>query len=153
MEEDSLKGINREYAALIKEYLGKIKDKATGVLLFGSVAQGEELPFPRSDIDMIVVTKELPSDFFERAEVVRKIENSPSLLQSIWMTEDEFIGQFKARAGYLLDAIYEGRIIYDRGFLKNIIPEAKRELKEKGIKRVGSAWVWPVKRAGEVFEL
>ncbi|NJD78111.1 MAG: nucleotidyltransferase domain-containing protein [Candidatus Methanoperedens sp.] len=147
MEENSLKDINEEYAALIKEYLEKVKSRVTGVLLFGSVARREELPFPQSDIDMIVVAKDLPSDFFKRAELVRKIEDCPSLLQSIWMTEEEFISQLKAGAGYLLDAIYEGRIIYDTGFLRRIIPQAKSELEIQGIRRVGRAWVRPVKRA------
>lgn len=146
MEENSLKDLNEEYAALLKEYLEKVKNRVTGVLLFGSVARREELPFPQSDIDMIVVAKDLPSDFFQRAELVRKIENCPSLLQSIWMTEEEFISQFKAGAGYLLDAIHEGKIIYDRGFLRKIIPQAKHELEAKGIRRIGSAWVRPVKR-------
>lgn len=146
MENNSLKGLNEEYVALIKEYLEKVKHRVTGVLLFGSVARREELPFPQSDIDMIVVAKDLPSDFFKRAELVRKIENCPSLLQSIWMTEEEFISQFEAGAGYLLDAIHEGRIIYDRGFLRKTIPQAKSELEIQGIKRVGSAWVWPIQR-------
>ncbi len=146
MENNSLKGLNEEYVALIKEYLEKVKHSVTGVLLFGSVARSEELPFPQSDIDMIVVAKDLPSDFFKRAELVRKIENCPSLLQSIWMTEEEFISQFEAGAGYLLDAIHEGRIIYDMGFLRKIIPQAKSELEIQGIKRVGSAWVWPIQR-------
>lgn len=146
MENNSLKGLNEEYVALIKEYLEKVKHRVTGVLLFGSVARREELPYPQSDIDMIVVAKDLPSDFFKRAELVRKIENSPSLLQSIWMTEEEFISQFEAGAGYLLDAIHEGRIIYDMGFLRKIIPHAKSELEIQGIKRVGSAWVWPIQR-------
>ena len=146
MEENSLQNLNEEYASLLKEYLEKVKNRVTGVLLFGSVARREELPFPQSDIDMIVVAKDLPSDFFERAELVRKIENCPSLLQSIWMTEEEFISQFKAGAGYLLDAIHEGRIIYDMGFLRKIIPQAKSELQIEGIKRVGCAWVWPVMR-------
>lgn len=153
MEENSLKSLNEEYAALIKEYLGKIKNKATGALLFGSLARGQELPFPKSDIDIIVVTIELPKDFFERAEEIRRIENSPSIIQSIWMTEEEFLEQFKARAGYLLDAVQEGRIIYDLGFLKKTIPEARRELEEKGIRRVGRAWVWPIKTAGKIIEL
>ncbi len=125
MEEDSLKGLNDDYA----------------------VSRHEELPFPQSDIDMIVVAKDIPSDFFERAEFVRKIENCPSLLQSIWMNEEEFIGQFKAGAGYLLDAIHEGRIIYDTGFLKKIIPQARHELEAQGVKRIGNAWVWPVMRS------
>ena len=143
MEENSLRDLNNEYAGLIKEYLDKVKNRVTGVLLFGSVSRHEELPFPQSDIDMIVVAKDIPSDFFERAEYVRKIENSPSLLQSIWMTEEEFIAQFKAGAGYLLDAIHEGRIIYDTGFLKKTIPKSKQELEARGIRRVGSSWVWP----------
>ena len=149
MEENSLEKVNEEYAALIKEYLEKVKNRVTGVLLFGSVARREELPFPQSDIDMIVVAKGLPSDYFERAELVRKIENCPSLLQSIWMTEEEFISQWKAGAGYLLDAIHEGKIIYDTGFLRRIIPQAKNEIKLQGIQRVGSAWVWPVMKLKE----
>lgn len=153
MEEFFLKDFNKEYATLIKEYLEKIKNKAIGVILFGSVARGNELPFPKSDIDLIVVTEELPNDFFERAEVVRKIENSLSLIQSIWLTEKEFMEQFKARSGYLLDAIEDGVIIYDKGFLREAISEARSELKERGIKRVGRAWVWPIKIAGEVIEL
>ena len=48
-----MRNLNREYAALIQEYLEKIKSKATGVLLFGSIARGEELPFPKSDVDLI----------------------------------------------------------------------------------------------------
>jgi len=147
LEENSLKDLNNDYAALIKEYLDNIKNRVTGVLLFGSVSRREELPFPQSDIDMIVVAKDIPSDFFERAEFVRKIENCPSLLQGIWMTEEEFIAQFKAGAGYLLDAIHEGRIIYDTGFLKKIIPQSIQELEAQGIRRIGSAWVWPVLRS------
>jgi predicted nucleotidyltransferase len=147
LEENSLKDLNNEYAALIKEYLDITKGRVTGVLLFGSVSRHEEMPFPQSDIDMIVVAKDLPSDFYERAEYVRKIENCPSILQSIWMTEEEFIAQFKAGAGYLLDAIHEGKIIYDTGFLKKIIPQSKQELEAKGIRRVGNAWVWPITRS------
>ncbi len=153
MEETSLKDLNKEYAILIKEYLEKIRNKATGVILFGSLARGEELPFPKSDIDLIVVAKELPKDLFERAEAVRNIENFSPLIQSIWMTEGEFIEQFKARAGYLLDAIHDGRIIYDSGFLRKTIPRARHELRAQGIKRVGSAWIWPIKKAGEIIEL
>lgn len=37
MENNSLKGLNEEYAALIKEYLEKVKNRVTGVLLFGSL--------------------------------------------------------------------------------------------------------------------
>lgn len=105
MEENSLKEINKEYAALIKEY------------------------------------------FHERAEYVRKIEDCPSLLQSIWMTEDEFTSQVKARAGYLLDAIHEGRIIYDEGFLKKVIQQLKMELEAQGVRRMGKVWIWPVRRS------
>ncbi|MEM2925052.1 MAG: nucleotidyltransferase domain-containing protein [Methanocellales archaeon] len=123
------------------------------LLLFGSLARREELPFPKSDVDLIVVTKKLPRDLFERAKIVREIESSPALIQSIWLTEGEFLEQFKARTGYILDAIQDGIIIHDKGFLRKTIPKAKRELRKRGIKRVGSAWVWLVKKAGEIIEL
>jgi predicted nucleotidyltransferase len=148
--------LNEEYVDLIKEYLEKVRNSVTGVILFGSVARKEELPFPKSDIDLIVVTKQaLPKDLFERAVVVRKIEDSSSSIQSTWFTEEEFTQQlFKVKSGFVLDAIHDGIVIYDgQGFLKKIIPEAKRRLREQGIKRVGRAWVWPIKTAGEVMEL
>ena len=75
MEENSLKDLNNEYVDLIKEYLDKVKNRVTGVLLFGSVSRHEELPFPQSDIDMIVVAKDIPSDFFEKQP---KVNSRPS---------------------------------------------------------------------------
>jgi predicted nucleotidyltransferase len=72
LEENSLKDLNNEYAALIKEYLDIIKSRVTGVLLFGSVSRHEEMPFPQSDIDMIVVAKDLPSDFYEELNMSGK---------------------------------------------------------------------------------
>lgn len=129
MGKTSLRNLNREYAALI-----------------------QDCHFPRA-IGFNCNCKRTAFRFIKRAESVREIENSPALIQSIWLTEREFIEQFKARAGYILDAIQDGIIIYDKGFLRKTIPSAKRELRRRGIKRVGRAWVWPIKKAGETIEL
>lgn len=153
--------ISSEYKKLLNDYLNKIKhsnkirkSKVIGILLFGSLAKGKELPFPKSDIDLIVVCEDLPKDFFKRAEYVRNIEKGFSIIQSIWMTPKEFLDHIKARAGYILDAIHDGKIVYDReGFMKRTIEEAKKELRERGVKRIDGCWIWPIKKAGDVIEL
>lgn len=53
------------------------------------------------------------------------------------MTPKEFLDHTKARAGYILDAIHDGKIIYDKGgFMKRNIEEAKKKLKERRAKRI-----------------
>jgi predicted nucleotidyltransferase len=147
---------NKEYATMVEEYLRRVteRDEVIGVILFGSVAKGEALPFPRSDIDIIVVCRGLPLDLFERAEHVRGVEEAPSMFQSIWMTPTEFEEHIAAKAGHVLDAIHDGLIIFDKeGFLKRKLEDLKKELKRKSVRRINGAWVWPVKEAGQAVEL
>lgn len=153
MEEIFLKDLNEGYASLLRNYIEKVKDKVLGIVLFGSLARNQGLPFPKSDIDLVVIAEDLPEDLFERAKYVRAIEKTPSIIQSIWMTEEELTDHIQARAGYILDMIHEGIIIFDRGFLKKRIEKARGEIEEKGIRRIGKCWVWDIKRAGEVIEL
>lgn len=141
---------------MIREYLrGILKRRGLcGVLLFGSLAKGSALPHLQSDVDLIVVCEDLPSDLFERAELVRRIEGGPSIVQSIWMTPEDFEGHLEARAGYVLDAIHDGLILYDKaGFLKRRMEKTKEELRRREVKRIDGAWVWPLRKAGEVIEL
>jgi predicted nucleotidyltransferase len=146
------------YKQLLEEYLAKIlKLKwVRGALLFGSLAKGKQLPFPQSDIDLLLITenKSLPEDLWERAEFVRNLEECLSIIQTHWLTKEEFVEHLKAKSGYILDAIFEGKILYDGDqFLKTTIENARKELKERKIRRVGKCWVWPIKKAGKLFEL
>ncbi len=140
----------------IEEYLRRVRgvEGLVGVILFGSVARGQAFPFPKSDVDLVVVCRGLPPDLWERAELVRRIEDSPSIFQSVWMTPEESEEQLASKAGYLLDAVIEGVILFDpERYLERKREELKRELERKGVRKVNGAWVWPVKRLGDVIEL
>ena len=149
MQKSSFKSSDK-YFQLLEEYIMKVRDKVEGIILFGSLAKNQTLPFPKSDIDLIVIADNLP-DIRERAEYVRKIEKSPSIVQSIWMTRGEFLEHVEAGSGYVLDAIFDGKLVFDRGSVNELVEKAKEIVKKKGIKRVGKCWVWNVKKAGEVF--
>jgi len=60
----------REYSLPIKQYFEIVTKKIDvyAVLLFGSVARGDAKPFRsyESDIDIIVIIKDLPSDLGKR---------------------------------------------------------------------------------------
>ena len=61
MEENSFN--DTEYLHLLTEYIERVKDKGKviGVILFGSLAKNEQLSFPKSDIDLIAIAKDLPN--------------------------------------------------------------------------------------------
>jgi predicted nucleotidyltransferase len=70
-------GFNEEYQALLKVYasilLDLFKEKLYSICLFGSLARGEA-EF-ESDIDVLVVAKDLPEDFelrYKKANEARK---------------------------------------------------------------------------------
>lgn len=156
MSKNSLERLDKEYARIVNEYLDRVRRRegVIGAILFGSVARGEALPFPQSDIDLIVISRGLPEDLFERSELVRKIEGGPLPVQSIWMTPEDFEGHLASKAGYVLDAIHDGIVLYDEeGFLERKIKETKEELRRKSVRRIDGAWVWPIERVGEHVEL
>lgn len=146
---------NKKYRAILKNYLAKIlNEKILGIILFGSLAKNRELPYPNSDIDLIIIARDLPKDRFERAKLILELEkNTGGPIESIWMTPQEFKAHLDAKAGYVLDAIHDGKVLLDKkGFVKAQIERIKKELKRKGVKRVDGHWVWPIKRAGEIIE-
>lgn len=156
MRRISLSRVSKEYRKIIREYFHRVMKKKglVGILLFGSVGRGKSLPRLGSDVDLIVIAEDLPSDMFERAKLIREIEEHPTIVQSIWMTPEEFEGHLTARAGHVLDAIHEGITIFDpTGFIDRKRREIKEELRRKGVKQIKGAWVWPLKRPGEKIEL
>lgn len=146
-----------EYRRVLKQYLEKVlkvfKDKAIGVILFGSVAKGNAKPFSsaESDIDLIVVIRNLPSlqdRIIMISKLVRELE-IPSIIQAIYMTPEELESHIKSMAGWIINAMVDGIILYDTGnFLTGLRERLLKELKEKGVERTPYGWVWPI-RAGE----
>lgn len=146
-----------DYRRILKQYLEKVlkvfKSRIIGVILFGSVAKGNAKPFSsaESDIDLIVVIRNLPNiqdRIIMISKLVRELE-LPSIIQAIYMTPEELESHIKSMAGWIINAMIDGIILYDTGnFLTGLRERLLKELEEKGVERTSYGWVWPI-RAGE----
>jgi uncharacterized protein len=63
----------RFYLKKIKKEAGKILGEKTKVFIFGSFAKGNF--GPESDIDVLIISENLPEDFEERAKIRTKIKS------------------------------------------------------------------------------
>jgi len=119
---------SRAYREVLERYVKRVlkDERVVGLILYGSLARGLEKPFPESDIDLIVVARELPEDLFERRLMATRIKRGESLVEDLWMTPEE-----------LIDALEDGIVIYDK---LGVVSEARRLLRTL-FRRIGRIWV------------
>ncbi|ADL07001.1 nucleotidyltransferase domain-containing protein [Thermosediminibacter oceani] len=134
--------------------------------VFGSVARGT--PNPDSDIDLLIVARNLPSGRLKRMEQFAKVEE----LLIPWMDSLRKIGintylspviktpeEVFAGSLLFLDMIDDALILYDReNFFTRFLQEFSSKLKRLGAKKVvtGERWHWVLKpdyKHGEVFDI
>ena len=78
----------------------------------------------------------------------------PSGIDAIWLGKKEIISVFNAFTGVLLDALYEGIIIYDpKEILNKLKKTLLKALEEGKIERVLGMWRLPIKKRGEKINL
>ena len=153
-----MKKENEEYfRTLLNNYVKQITrakgDDVVSIILFGSVARGKARfdSAHQSDLDLIVVIKNVPKNLFDRITFQKPIEGSAALgVNAIWQTPEEFIDLIDSKPGYFLDAVVEGKIVYDpSGFVRKWRNKLVKDLKRKGVQRTDVGWEWPVKNLGE----
>ena len=151
------------YAQVAQEVLG---DNLISVVLFGSVARGEAQA--NSDIDLLVICRELPTGVFRRREVLEPVrERLQEVLDRLW--EQGIYADFteviktmeEAEKTHLLylDMTEEARILLDRdGFFARVLDRVRGRLRELGAqrKKLGHLRYWDLKpdfQPGEVVIL
>lgn len=136
------------------------------LVIFGSVARGT--PSPESDVDLLVVAKNLPSGRITRVDRFEQVEH----MLAPWLADlrDRGVNTFlspvfktpeEVQIGSLLflDLVTDARFLYDEdGFFETYLAKLRNRLKELGARRIqrGSSWHWVLKpdlRPGEVFDL
>jgi len=151
---------------LLKEIKNFYKERLVSVVIFGSVARGTQR-FD-SDIDILIVVKDLPKGRLKRTiefmEIEEKIENYLKDLENIGIhtyispvlkTPEEI----KMGSLLFLDLVEDAKILYDKeDFFKKELEKIKETLKNLGAKRywLGNAWYWVLKphiKPGENIEL
>lgn len=156
------KEILERFEQLLSEKFG---DKLISLVLYGSVAKG--MAGNESDIDLLIVSKEAPTDYYERLEPVIDIElklrNSAAettgaapIFSCIILSKEEAM----ENRNIFLDMIDASIILYDKDdFFKNRLKELKSRLEQLGSKKVvldDKTWYWKLKPdivPGEIVEL
>ena len=123
----------------LNKFLLKIREKfeIKSVILFGSRARGDFLPY--SDTDLIIIG-DFKLDFFNRAYNLLILNESKYNFEIFCYTEEEFENMFLKGNALILDSIYEGVPLVGKSFFssyKNRI----NEMIQKGLKRSRCTWV------------
>lgn len=116
-------------------------------LLFGSWAKGSETP--DSDIDLLIVADRINTKRHRRGIEIAYIKHSlPGLsLDILLLTKEEVLSNFRNHNPLFLDIAEEGIIILDKdNLLKNLMLETGEYVRQRGIKRFGDGWIFPVEK-------
>lgn len=160
LQDIDLSFIKKDYfLSKIHDYINFISDQdlnIRGILLFGSVARGEEVINEEkvSDIDMIIVCDDLPDDLKKRRDYISNLTNSVnSNIQALWWTSEEIKENLEEKFHLLLDALDEGKILFDKdNLLHQLRKKMFLDLAKKGVIKTEMYWQWPIKKFGDKIE-
>ncbi|PVU74814.1 hypothetical protein DDW11_05140 [Sulfolobus sp. SCGC AB-777_G06] len=143
----------------------EFQDKLISVVLYGSIARGDNRK--DSDIDLLLVIKDLPKTITERVILFDKVERK--LDDDIMRLMDE--GYYVTFSPILktpeeamrfspiyMDMTEDAIILYDRnGFFRKIQEKSKKRLRELGFERVWlskKSWYWRKRdyKFGEIID-
>jgi uncharacterized protein len=159
----ALRRLADDYAEHVHAALG---DRLISIALFGSVARGDATP--TSDIDLLIVARDLPAGQFARKRLLEAADGSfePALrsaeahgietrLARIVRTPQE-----AARSIPLyLDLTEDAVLLYDAdGFFASVLERVRGALRRLGSRRIwhGKTWYWDLKpdfQPGDVIEI
>ncbi|ACP34887.1 DNA polymerase beta domain protein region [Sulfolobus islandicus L.S.2.15] len=160
--QEPYKSLLEKLTKLLQE---EFQDKLISVVLYGSVARGDNRK--DSDIDLLLVIKDLPKTITERIILFDKVERK--LDDDIMRLMDE--GYYVTFSPILktpeeamrfspiyMDMTEDAIILYDRnGFFRKVLEKTKKRLKELGFERVWlskKSWYWRKRdyKFGEIID-
>jgi predicted nucleotidyltransferase len=144
--------------------LSYFKDKLYSVVIYGSVARGDNRN--DSDIDLLIIVEGLPKSRIERFKIFEQIELN--LMEDIEKLYGE--GYYISFSPILktpeeashfsplyMDMVEDAIILYDKeNFFSEVLKGVKKKLEELGFERVwlGKKWYWRKKdyKFGEIID-
>lgn len=141
-------------------------DNLVSAVLFGSVARGEA--GPTSDIDLLIVARELPKGRFARMDLLAPAMDACEPAREEILREGNYTDftaliyteQQAARTRPIyLDMVEDAVMLFDRdGYMAGVLDRLRRRMRELGSRRVrmGRIRYWelkPDRKPGEVISL
>ena len=160
--EEPYKSLLEKLTKLLQE---EFRDKLISVVLYGSIARGDNRK--DSDIDLLLVIKDLPKTITERVilfdKVERKLDDDIMRLmdKGYYVTFSPILKTPKEAMRFSLiymDMTEDAIILYDRnGFFRKVLEKTKKRLKELGFERVWlskKSWYWRKRdyKFGEIID-
>ena len=143
--------------SLCKEYYG---ERLVSLAVFGSVGRGTARP--ESDIDLLLIVKDLPKGRIARVREFIALEVALGIatkgrfeLSPVFKTPEEIANG----SPLLLDMVEDARILFDsEDFFAGTLKNLKARLQQLGARRIwqGNMWYWDLKPdyiQGEIFEI
>jgi len=147
----------------VKKYYGT---RLVSLVIFGSAGRGNPTPF--SDLDFLIIVRNLVNGRIKRMKefnrIERKIESKIKIFQKdgIYVSLSPIIKtpeEVERGSLIFLDMVEDAKIIFDRNnFFKNYIKKLRKKLERLGAKRIwkGNLWYWDLKpdyKQGDIFEI
>lgn len=160
--QEPYKSLLEKLTKLLQE---EFQDRLVSVVLYGSVARGNNRK--DSDIDLLLVIKDLPKTITERVilfdkverrlddDVVRLMDEGYYVTFSPVLKTPEEAVRFSP---IYMDMTEDAIILYDRdGFFRKVLEKTRKRLKELGFERVWlseKSWYWRKRdyKLGEIID-
>lgn len=124
-----------ELQAYVKRLVESINPMS--MILYGSRARGDFKP--SSDYDIIVIAENLP-EFTQRWNLLCKYRTKIPL-EPHGFTPEEFLAMIANCNPAALDAIYEGRVLHDRGFIQTAMVKFGEICDRYKLKKKENGWI------------
>ncbi len=128
---------------IVARYREALSSELVAVALFGSCARGDDTE--KSDIDVLLIANQLPSDLFERQQMVKEPiwGLSTRRVSVLARTVDEFSADVSPLH---LDLALDAVILYDsQHFLASKLARVRELIAEAGLARSADLrWKWHV---------
>lgn len=152
--------LEEPYRSLVKKLLNALLltfgERLVSLVVYGSVARGKAKR--SSDLDLLIVVKDLPKSKFERGRFFDSVEDLlaedlEKLLKQGYSVAFSPIIKTPEEAVRIspiyLDMVEDAVIVYDKDdFFKSILVRLSKKLEELGAERiwVGDKWYWRLKK-------
>lgn len=125
-----------EVESLIKRFIDEVfrKYSPSCIILFGSYVKGDFTE--SSDVDICVISNELPEDLIERRTIITGIKK----IRALGFKEDEFFRMLDEMNPLVLDIVYEGRPLFGEEIFRRYKKKLKKMIKRGFIEKYKDGW-------------